>query len=61
MSCHNKVEANPERSRFIPTLYRAPMSGDPLPETLVAAGAKVSHEQEALLWTLANRQARFAR
>lgn len=57
--CHNKVEAKPERARYVPTLWKDPGSEGPTPETLVAAGDKVPHEKLGMLWTLMNRRARF--
>ena len=61
LTCHNKIEAAPDRSRFVPTMYRPPMSQDPLPLILVMPGEKATKEQETELWTPANRRLRFAR
>jgi hypothetical protein len=57
LRCHNKVEAAPERSRFVPTLYRTPMSDEPMPHILFRSGEKIPPGVE--LWTPENRRKRF--
>jgi hypothetical protein len=54
---HHPRPTDEDQGRFVPTLWRAPMSADPLPEWKVGPGesAKPGHE----LWTLANRLVRF--
>ena len=57
LSCHNKAEAHPERSRFVPTLWRTPMSDEPLPQIIFKPGEKIPPGVE--LWTPENRRKRF--
>jgi hypothetical protein len=54
LPCHNIVEKTPDRSRFVPTLWREPMSDEPLPLMGVGAGNKVPLTVD--LWTPMNRR-----
>jgi HNH endonuclease len=60
-ACHSSVEhGDPEAALYVPTLWRTPMSEEPVPNIVVMPGAMITSEQEAILWSLSNRLALFA-
>lgn len=55
--CHPTPQAQ-DQGRFVPTLWRTPMTDEPLPVMVAIPGQKVP--PSLVLWTLANRLERFS-
>lgn len=59
-ACHNTVTfGGAEEAIYVPTLWRTPMSDEPMPPITIMPGAMLTREQEEMCWTLANRLALF--
>lgn len=57
---HHPRPGEADQGIYIPTLYRAPMSFDPLPLPLVEPGREVPRDKQPLLWTRENRLAQLS-
>ena len=57
-SCHPRP-TDTDQGRFVPTLWRTPLTNEALPDPLVLPGQLVTRELEPKLWSMAERRQHF--